>query len=731
MARHAKTTACDLFDRGVLRVAVRLGNVARRVFAAFTGVRAATEAIHRDGQRLVRFLADRAVTHRAGLEPLHDALNRLDFFNRQRLFRKLEIEQAAQRAKMLGLVVHQVRVFRENLEVAGAAGVLQFMNRLRIEQVILAVVAPLILAARVEFTVDLPVGKRVPVALEHFLRDHVQADALDARGRPGEIFVHHFAVDADGFEDLRAAITLNRGDTHLGHRFHHAFNRRLDEILDRGFVVGVDEHALGDEIVNRCKRKIRVDGAATVADEQREMMHLPRLAGFQHQTHAGTLAGADQMMMQPRHGQQSRDRRDGFRNTAIRKNQNRRAILDGLIRVGKNFGERRFQPFGLVRRREENRQRRRLESFAVELADVAKFFQLLVGEQRMLQLDERAALRRGIQQAAARADHRFRRGHDLFANGINRRVRDLREQLLEIVVEQLRLVRENGQRRVGAHGAERLHPVVRHRADDETQILERVAEALLALQNFAMFRNGTLRRLGKVFEQEMMFVEPLLVRMRARVFFLQFLVGNDATLLGVHEEHAAGLQPALDRHALGCNGQHAGLRSHDDHVILGDVVARGAQAVAVETGANTDAVREGNGSRAVPRLHEAGMKFIKRPPFRVHALVVFPGLGNHHHHRMGQFAARHDEQLDAVVEHRRVTAVRVDNRNDLLDLVPKMLGLEVVLAGVHPVDVAAQRVDLAIVRDVTIRMRAIPTRKRVRRKARMHQRQRRGHAGVA
>ena len=83
------------------------------------------------------------------------------------------------------------------------------------------------------------------MALENFLRDHVQADALNARRRPGEILVHDFAVDADGLEDLRAAIALNRGDAHLGHGLHHALDRGLDEILDRGFVVGVDEHALG------------------------------------------------------------------------------------------------------------------------------------------------------------------------------------------------------------------------------------------------------------------------------------------------------------------------------------------------------------------------------------------------------------------------------------------------------------------------------------------------------
>ena len=37
----------------------------------------------------------------------------------------------------------------------------------------------------------------------------------------------------DGFENLRAAIALNRRDAHLGHDFDHAFDSGLDEILAR------------------------------------------------------------------------------------------------------------------------------------------------------------------------------------------------------------------------------------------------------------------------------------------------------------------------------------------------------------------------------------------------------------------------------------------------------------------------------------------------------------------
>ena len=53
------------------------------------------------------------------------------------------------------------------------------------------------------------------------------------------------------------------------------------------------------------------------------------------------------------------------------------------------------------------------------------------------------------------------------------------------------------------------------------------------------------------------------------------------------------------------------------------------------------------------------------------------------------------------------------------------------LARAHPVLVAAQRVDLAVVRHETVRLRAVPARERVRREARMHHRQMRRVVGRA
>ena len=74
----------DLLDRAAPRVAVGVGGEAVGVLAALAGVAPAAEAVHRDRERLVHLLGDRAVGDRAGAEPLDDRLDRLDLVDRHR-----------------------------------------------------------------------------------------------------------------------------------------------------------------------------------------------------------------------------------------------------------------------------------------------------------------------------------------------------------------------------------------------------------------------------------------------------------------------------------------------------------------------------------------------------------------------------------------------------------------------------------------------------------------------
>jgi hypothetical protein len=52
------------------------------------------------------------------------------------------------------------------------------------------------------------------------------------------------------------------------------------------------------------------------------------------------------------------------------------------------------------------------------------------------------------------------------------------------------------------------------------------------------------------------------------------------------------------------------------------------------------------------------------------------GLGDHHHHRVGDRAAAEHQQLEHVVEHGRVRASLADDRDHLLEVVAEQLGRE-------------------------------------------------------
>ncbi len=100
LGRDAEAPRHDLLDRGTAEVTVGVGGEAVGVFAALAGVRLAADAVHGDGEVLVRLGRDRAVRHGAGHEPLHDLADRLNLVDRDRLAHALaQLEQAAQRGE--------------------------------------------------------------------------------------------------------------------------------------------------------------------------------------------------------------------------------------------------------------------------------------------------------------------------------------------------------------------------------------------------------------------------------------------------------------------------------------------------------------------------------------------------------------------------------------------------------------------------------------------------------
>ena len=111
-----------------------------------------------------------------------------------------QLEQPAQRAALAGQLVDGVGVPAEDLLLLAPGGVLQQVHGLRVEQVDLALAAPLVLAADLQAAVLQGArvgheGQRVPGG--DVAGDGVQAAAAGAGGAAGEVLVQHVLVDAE------------------------------------------------------------------------------------------------------------------------------------------------------------------------------------------------------------------------------------------------------------------------------------------------------------------------------------------------------------------------------------------------------------------------------------------------------------------------------------------------------------------------------------------------------
>ena len=124
-------------------------------------------------------------------------------------------------------------VLLEDLVPAAAGGVLQLEDRLRAEQVRLALAPPLVLAARVQPPVIHPGARarwRGRSAGRISSGELVEAHAGQPRGGAGEAGLDHLRAQADGLEDLRAGVGGDGGHAHLGHDLQQALAEGLEQV---------------------------------------------------------------------------------------------------------------------------------------------------------------------------------------------------------------------------------------------------------------------------------------------------------------------------------------------------------------------------------------------------------------------------------------------------------------------------------------------------------------------
>ena len=162
------------------------------------------------------------------------------------------------------------------------------------------------------------------------------------------------------------------------------------------------------------------------------------------------------------------------------------------------------------------------------------------------------------------------------------------------------------------------------------------------------------------------------------------------------------------------NIQYAYLGRKNEAPVIGHIVSGRTQSVPVECRADKVTVAEQNSGRAVPRLHHGRVIVIEIPALFGHKLVMFPGLRNRDHDCQRQIHAVHVQKFERIVENRGIGAGFVDDRENSVYVLFHVRAVHGLLAGEHAVHIAADCIDFAVVRDHTVRVRAVPRRRCIR-----------------
>ncbi|MNS61942.1 hypothetical protein D3C72_949870 [compost metagenome] len=451
-------------------------------------------------------------------------------------------------------------------------------------------------------------------------------------------------------------------------------------------------------VLEQLLRQPRIDGGGADPDQNGEGVGVQGLGGPHDQRAIGAQTRRDQAAMRPGGGQDHRRGQTLGRGVLVGQDDQGGALARGDLGLVADAIERLTQSGAGAVALGRNRIGA-VDHRGRAVGDDAQQALIHAGGQDRAVQDEDLGLGLVLGQDVAQVLEAGLQAHGPgFAQGVDGRVGDLAEVLAEVVGQGARQAGQDGGRGVVAHGADRLLAVADQGVQQQVQILAAETGGDLAADQGLADRGA---RLGSGADDGLQIdhvVEPVRIGLGGGEGVDGLMLVVEAAMLQIDGDQLAGadVQAALDA-ALG-QGDQTGFGAGQQQAVHSFHGAQGAQAVAVLAGHDPAAVDGAQGGGAVPRLHHRVAVGVEGAVLGLHHHVVRgPGLGHQQGLGQGGGAPGADQNLEHIVQRRRVRAARLDHRLDLMVAVAEGRGRHADLVGAHPVQVALKRVDLAVV----------------------------------
>ena len=558
--RYAKAARSNLTDCRATDIAVCRRSIAVWVFTTFTAVAHGSDAVHGNSNRFVGFRAQGAKAHGTSDKVMDNRFAAFDFGNIDRS-RLLKLEESAQSSLTFRLVVDELAIDLELFIIAPLHRLTECRQGLRSPQVLFAFFAECVLATRLEHLAS--IGKCNLLAIANFAGNFFEADTFDAACGTRQELLDKFVVQAHRFENLGTAVAAERRNTHLRHDLQKT-------LIDSLYIICSSRHRIHIQVAvmahvgNALESKIRVDDRRTETEEQRKVHHFANFTGLHNQTDFRTDTRFNKSTVYTCCCKERRYRHIAPVNVLVRKHDDIKVIVHRTHGIAREVLQSGFQHFAVTTERELHLEHFRLESLVTDILETTDF---VFGHNRARNLDEVSLFRRFFEDVAVVADVSCQAHHEFFTDRVNRRVRHLGEQLLEIVEQRLRLVRKHGQCGIVTHRTNRFCTGLCHRLQNHGQVFGRITETFLLHQD--IIRN--IRRIDFAKEAtnaHLVFRDPTAVRLAAGHLSLHFGVFQNTVIFEVEVNDFTRFEAALFFNFVIAEVKHSRFRSHHEETIF-------------------------------------------------------------------------------------------------------------------------------------------------------------------